>query len=169
MNTKKLFLFNLVVKLLPPSRCTSFKVKLLRWCGAKVGNNVEIVTPSIHGGFYLEIGDNCYIGHNSLIFGAEGSKITIGDYAKIGSRVIIVTGTHSFSLEGPCIEGPGTYKDISIESGAAISTGSIILPGKTVGEKAHVAAGSVVTHDVPAFHRVAGVPARVIKDFREGK
>ena len=167
MNTKKLFLFNLLVKLLPPSSCLSFKTKLLRWCGAKVGKNVEIFTPQIHGNINLEIGDNCHIGLNAMICGAQGSKISIEDYAKIGSRVIVVTGTHIFSLDGPCIEGPGTFKDITIKSGAVVSTGSIILPGKTIGEKAHVAAGSVVTHDVPAYHRVAGVPARVIKDFQD--
>ena len=43
----------------------------------------------------------------------------------------------------------------------------MILPGKTIGEKSHVAAGSVVTHDVPDMVRVAGVPARIIKNFKE--
>lgn len=169
MNTKKLYFFNLLVRLLPPSSFLSFKAKLLRWCGAKVGKNVEIFTPSIQGNFNLEIGDNCFIGHNSLIFGAQGSTISIGEYAKIGSRVIVVTGTHEFTVDGPCIEGPGTFKDVKIEAGAAISTRSIILPGKTVGKMSHVSAGSVVTHDVPPYTRVAGVPARVIKDFKEIK
>jgi len=165
MNSKKLYIFNLLIKLLPPSRCLKFKAKMLRWCGAKVGENVEIFTPSIQGNFNLIIGDNVFIGHEALIFGAQGSKITIEDYAKIGSRVIIVTGTHTFSIEGPCIEGPGTYHDVKISSGAVVSTHSIVLPGKTVGKKAHVAAGSVVTKDVPDMVRVAGSPARIIKDF----
>lgn len=140
---------------------------MLRWCGAKVGKNVEIFSPSIQGAFNLNLGDNTFLGHNCLIFGAQGSTITIEDYAKIGSRVIMVTGSHVFTPEGLCIEGEGTYADVLIKSGAAISTGSIILSGKTVGKKAHVAAGSVVTHDVPDMVRVAGVPAKVIKDFKE--
>lgn len=167
MNSKKLYVFNLLIRILPPSSCLKFKVKLLRWCGAKVGKNVEIFTPSIQGNFNLIIGDNVFLGHQPLIFGAAGSTITIDNYAKIGSRAIVVTGTHLFSLDGPCIEGAGTYKDVTIKSGAVVSTASIILPGKTVGEKAHVAAGSIVTHDVPDMVRVAGAPAKVIKDFRE--
>lgn len=166
MNSKKLYLFNLLIKFLPPSRCLKFKARILRWCGAKVGKNVEIFTPSIQGNFNLIIGDNVFLGHETLIFGAQGSTITIENYAKIGSRVILVTGSHTFSLDGPCIEGPGIFKDIRIESGAVVSTNSIVLPGKTVGEKAHVAAGSIVTKDVPPMVRVAGIPARVIKDFK---
>ena len=167
MNTKRLYIFNLLIKILPPSRCKNFKVKVLRWCGATVGKNVEIFTPSIQGGFNLYIGDNTFLGHNCLIFGANGSTITLEGHNIIGSRVIVVTGTHVFTPDGPCIEGEGTYKDILIKSGAAVSTGSIVLPGKTIGEMAHVAAGSIVTHDVPPYTRVAGVPARVIKNFKD--
>lgn len=167
MNSRRLLIFNFLVKFLPPSRCLKFKSKMLRWCGAKVGNNVEIFTPSIQGNFNLEIGDNVFLGHECLIFGAAGSTIKIEDYAKIGSRVVVVTGTHTFSLDGPCIEGPGIYKDVLIKTGAVVSTGSTVLPGKTIGIKAHVAAGSIVTHDVPDMVRVAGIPAKVIKDFRE--
>lgn len=77
MNTKKLYLFNLLVKILPPSSFLKLKVKLLRWCGAKVGENVEIFSPSIYGGFNLEIGNNCFIGHNALIFGANNSRLPL--------------------------------------------------------------------------------------------
>lgn len=167
MNTLKLYIFNTFSRILPPSRCNSFKVKLLRWAGAKVGNNVTIFSPKILGEFDLHIGDDVFIGHDPLIFGAAGSTIKIEDYAKIGSRVIIVTGSHEFTPEGPCIEGKGVFKNVTLKSGCAVSSGSIVLPGKTIGEMAHVAAGSIVTHDVPAYTRVAGVPARVIKNFKE--
>lgn len=167
MNTIKLYIFNLVARVLPPSRALKLKVRLLRWAGATVGNNVTLFTPKIHGDFNLIIGDNVFIGHESLIFGANGSTIKIEDNAKIGSRVIVVTGTHVFTPDGPCIEGEGTFQNVLICRGAVVSTGSIILPGKTIDRMAHVAAGSVVTHDVPAYHRVAGAPARVIKDFKE--
>ena len=138
MNTKKLFVYSLICKFLPPSQCNNFKAKMLRWCGAKVGNNVEIMS---------------------------GSKIILEDFCKIGSRVIIVTGSHVFTTDGNCIEGEGIYADVRICKGAAVSTASIILPGKTVNTMAHVAAGSVVTHDVPQYTRVAGIPAKVIKVF----
>ena len=167
MNTIKLYFFNLFVKLLPPSRCSKLKVALLRCAGAKIGNNVSLFTPKIFGNFDLEIGDNVWIGHETLLFGAAGARIIIGDNVKIGSRAILVTGSHDFSIKYDCIAGPGNYDNISIECGAGIDTQAMILPGKTIGEKSHVAAGSIVTHDVPAFTRVAGIPARVIKNFKE--
>lgn len=166
MNTSKLYLFNLATRLLPPSRGKGFKVKLLRWAGATVGENVELFTPKIQGNFNLIIGDNVFLGHEPLIFGAAGSTIRICNNAKVGSRAIIVTGSHVFDPSGQCIEGEGTFADVTIGEGAVVSTGSIILPGKTVNKMSHVAAGSVVTHDVPAYHRVAGIPAKIIKNFK---
>lgn len=169
LKPSKLYFFNLTVKLLPPSRFYKFKARMLRWCGAKVGNNVEIFTPKILGNFNLVIGDNVWLGHEPLIFGATGSTIHIDDNAKISHRAIVVTGTHKYAIEYDNIAGPGIYADVYIGKGSCVGMSTIILPGKTVGEKAHVAAGSIVTHDVPPFTRVAGVPARVIKDFKSGK
>lgn len=63
----KIHLFNLFVKICPPSRLNSFKVQLLRWAGAKVGKNVSIFSPRILGQFEFIIGDNCWIGHDALI------------------------------------------------------------------------------------------------------
>lgn len=140
---------------------------MLRWCGAHVGQGVEITSSvKIYGGMNLYIGDNCFIGHEALIFGASGSTITIEDYAKLGSRTIVVTGTHRFSPDGDCIEKEGIFKDVRISRGAVVSTGSIILPGITVGSMAHVAAGSVVTKDVEPYVRVAGNPARPIRNLK---
>lgn len=168
LNTKRLYIFNLLIKILPPSRCHSFKSRLLKWCGAMVGKDVEIFTPSIQGNFDLVIGDYVFLGHEALIFGAKGSTITIEDYAKIGSRSILVTGSHKYSIEYPSIAGPGTIGNIIIEKGASVGTYAMVCPGKTVGTKAHVAAGAIVTHEVPPYTRVAGVPARVIKVFKSG-
>jgi acetyltransferase-like isoleucine patch superfamily enzyme len=169
MNTKKIYLYHLICRFIPETKCHSLKAKMLRWCGAKVGKGCEICSSAkFLGGYNLIIGDNCYIGFEALIFGHSASTIELEDHVKVGSRCIIVTGTHDFDPNGSCIEkDPGTYHNVKICKGSAISTGSIILPGKTVGTMSHVAAGSVVTHDVPSYHRVAGVPARVIKNFLE--
>lgn len=169
MNTTRLYFFNLMVKLLPPSRCYGLKARMLRWCGAKVGKNVQMFSPKIMGDFELELGDNVWIGHEALIFGAAGSKITVETNAKIATRAIVVTGSHEYSIKYDNIAGPGRAEDIRICSGAMVGTATIILPGKTIGAKSHVAAGAVVTKDVPPMVRVAGVPARVIKDFKTGE
>lgn len=166
MNTFRLYIYNLICMFLPPTRCFKFKAKFLRWCGAKVGKNTEIFSSAkFQGGVNLSIGDNVFIGHEALIFGANGSSITIADNAKIASRAIVVTGSHEFSTKYDNIAGPGIYKDVIINKGALIDTMAMVLPGKTVGEKAHVAAGSIVTKDVPPRVRVAGIPAKVIKEF----
>lgn len=167
MNTKRLYVYSLICKLLPPSRCHRLKANMLRWCGAKVGENVEIMSSAkFMGNMELEIGDFVFIGHDALIFGAAGSKIIINDYAKVGSRAILVTGYHKFTPEGNCIVGEGLHADINIGRGSVICTNSIVYPGKTIGEMSYVTAGSVVTHDVPEYTRVAGVPAREILKFR---
>lgn len=169
MNTKKLYFYHFICKFLPETRFYTLKSQILRWCGAEIGKNCRICSSAkFYGGMNLSIGNNCYIGFDALIFGANGSNIVIEDHVKVGSRVILVTGTHEFSLKGPNIEvDPGIYKDILLCKGCAISTGSFILPGRTIGAMSHVAAGAVVTKDVPPYVRVAGVPAKIIKNFKE--
>ncbi len=167
LNSTKLYLIRWIFKFIPDSRGHKLKSKLLRWAGAKVGKNVEIMSSAkIIGNFNLEIGDGVFIGHEALIFGPKGSHIIIEDYAKLGSRTIVVTGTHRFSPDGNCIEKEGIWQDVRICKGAVCSTHTIVLPGKTIGKMSHAAAGSVITHDVPEYTRVAGVPAKVIYDFR---
>lgn len=138
---------------------------MLRWCGAKVGNNVQIFTPKILGNFDLELGDNVWIGHDAMLLGPMGSKIIIDTNARVASRAILVTGSHDYSIKYDNIAGPGKFENIHICKGAMVGTATIILPGRTIGEKAHVAAGAVVTKDVPPMVRVAGVPAKTIKNF----
>jgi acetyltransferase-like isoleucine patch superfamily enzyme len=132
---------------------------------AAVFTRRDPASVKIYGNMNLSIGDNCFIGHEALIFGAKDSNIIVKDYAKIGSRSIVVTGYHRYSPDGDCIAKEGMSKDVIIERGAVVSTNCIILPGVTIGEMAHVAAGSVVTKDVEPYMRVAGNPARPIRNF----
>jgi acetyltransferase-like isoleucine patch superfamily enzyme len=168
MNSKRLFLISFILKLLPPSRCHNFKTKLLRWCGVNIGKNVEIMSScKIMGdGMNLTIGNNCFIGHEALIFGAKDTSIIIEDFAKVSSRCTVVTGDHRFSPDGDCIAKEGLNKDIIIRRGATLSSNVIVLPGITIGEMAHVAAGSVVTKDVQPYMRVAGNPAKPIRNLK---
>lgn len=168
MNTKRLYLYQIITKFLPPSRCNKFKARLLRWCGACVGNNVEIMSSAkFYGEVEVYIGDNVFIGHDAMIMGPAGSKITLEDYSKVGSRAILVTGYHRLEPEGPCILGEGKSASIVVRKGGVVNTASIVYPGIIIGHMSYVSAGSVVTHNVPDYTRVGGVPARVITKYKE--
>lgn len=106
----------------------------------------------------LNIGANSIIGNDAFLDARRG--IDIGDNVNIGGHVQIFTLEHDpqdseFGIKG----GP-----VSIGDRCYIATRSIILPGVRIGEGAVVAAGAVVTKDVPEFTIVAGVPARKIGD-----
>ena len=82
INSRKMYFVNLLFRLLPPTRAWKFKTKCLRWAGVVIGDEVEYVSSAkIQGQMNLSIGNNCFIGHEALIFGAIGSSITLEDYA----------------------------------------------------------------------------------------
>ena len=94
MKPDRLYLVHLVFGLIPPTRCFRLKRSLLRWSGAKVGEDVRIVSSVrflLTG--RLSIGDGTWIGHEVLIVGGK-ADVTIGANVDIAARVSIVTGSH---------------------------------------------------------------------------
>ena len=89
--------------------------------------------------------------------------ITIEDDVLIGPKVNLITENHPVE---PANRKVLVVKPIVIKRNAWISAGATILPGVTVGENAVVAAGAVVTKDVPANTVVGGIPAKVIKTIK---
>ncbi len=162
MNTTKLYIFNLFVKLVPPSRCNGMKVRLLRWAGAKVGKNVSLFTPRILGEFDLVIGDNCWIGHEAMLMGAAGSKIVMEEGSKLGTRAMLVTGYHKGTLNPNGYIDKEAYGNITLKKYCGVDTMSMVCPGKTIGTRAHVTACSIVRNNIPPYAVVMGSPAKVI-------
>ncbi len=107
----------------------------------------------------ISIGDHTWIGHNVHLRG--GGRITIGDYCQIANNVIMTSGNHR--IDGNRHQNNDEYKDITNGNNVWIASNAIILPGVKIGDNAVVAAGAVVTKDVPENTVVAGVPARFIK------
>jgi len=139
--------------------------------GIIIGNNVSIGSYTIirNTGVYSDIGVGFSIGDNSNIgeFGFIGGSggIKIGQNVLIGQRVSFHSENHNFSDKDTSIKSQGTYrKGIEVEDDCWIGGGSTILDGIKIHSGAIVAAGSVVTEDVPSKTIVGGVPARVIKD-----
>jgi acetyltransferase-like isoleucine patch superfamily enzyme len=110
----------------------------------------------------VNIGDNTLIGIGDVIIGpAEiGNNIIIAQY-------VVISGlNHDFqSLELPISQQPVTKKTIKIDDECWIGANVVITSGVQIGKHSVVAAGSIVTRDVPPYSVVAGNPARVIKQY----
>lgn len=99
--------------------------------------------------------------------GIIGPKVTIGRYVMFGPRVMIVGDDHVFDRPGmPTIFAgrPAEIRPTVIEDDAWIGAGAILMAGVRVGRGAIVAAGAVVTKDVPPYEIHGGVPARKVRD-----
>lgn len=118
--------------------------------------------------FYTDFGKNITIGKDVFInsgchFQDQGG-IEIGDGALIGHNVVLATINHDLN---PKENRKNHYAPIKIGAHVWIGSNATILPGVTIGDYAVVAAGAVVTRDVPAMTVVGGVPARVLKTIQE--
>lgn len=114
------------------------------------------------GPLYVNLAGNIHIGNHCSIQPyfrcMSAGQITIEDGVMIAMNVSLVTNNHD-----PYQRRILTVADILIKEEAWIGTGAIILPGVTIGRRAIVGAGSVVTRDVEDYAVVAGNPAKVIK------
>ena len=130
-----------------------------------VGRYATIVPTNLLGGEPgegLRLGDNSNIGPYCWI-GCSG-YIAIGNRVLMGPRVNLLAENHLFADLGRPIKLQGVERSsITIEDDCWIGAGSSILAGVTVGHGSIVAAGAVVTKDVPPLSIVAGVPAEAVR------
>lgn len=113
----------------------------------------------------IRIGADVYMGFDIELETNFPELVSIGDHVTISHRCIISAHMGSPSDTPVKRSFPLNAKPVVIENGAWICIGAIILPGVTIGENAVVAAGAVVSRDVPANTMVAGVPARHVKQL----
>ncbi len=119
--------------------------------------------------FYTDFGKNITFGKDVFInsgchFQDQGG-ITIGDGCLIGHNVVLATINHDLMPEN---NRKNHYAPIHIENHVWIGSNATVLPGVTIGDWAVVAAGAVVTKDVPEQTVVGGVPAKLIKTIQNG-
>ena len=167
MNTAKLWIYGLISRLLPETRCFGLKAGMLRWCGAKVGDNVRVNSSArIGGNGELEIGDGVWVGAGAFIMATAPAKVKIGAECDSGPQVSIVTGTHEVGLEGGHIAGTGMSLSVAVGDGCWLGARSLILPGVTLARRTLVAAGAVVAKGCEQENALlAGVPAKVKKVY----
>jgi UDP-2-acetamido-3-amino-2,3-dideoxy-glucuronate N-acetyltransferase len=134
--------------------------------GCTIGDDVRIGTfVEIQKG--ATIGNNCKIQSHSFI--CEG--VTLEDEVFVGHSVTFINDRfpRATNDEGlPKADGEWKCEPTLVKRGASIGSGVTILCGVTIGERATVGAGSVVTKDVPAGAIVAGNPARVLRTITKG-
>lgn len=127
--------------------------------GKAVDRTTTVFTP-----FYTNMGRNISLGKNVFINHAcsflDLGGILIEDDVMIGPRVNITSEDHPVDIQNRKSMVP---KKVVIETNAWIGAGATILPGVTVGRNSVVAAGAVVTKDVPHNTVVAGIPAKILK------
>ena len=168
IKSKRIYVVNLLMSILPNSGAQGLKAKLYRWAGVKVGQGVEFFQGiKVQGIGELEIGDRAFIGHEVLFMLNEGSKVIVEESAIVGSRSTVVTGFHPITPDGERIVGrEGTSSTIRIGRGCGLATACVICPGVTIGEMSLIGAGAVVTKDLPSYSLAGGCPAKFIKNLK---
>jgi acetyltransferase-like isoleucine patch superfamily enzyme len=127
--------------------------------GVEIDESTAIFPPFYTNfGRSIRLGKNIFINHACSFLDIGG--ITIEDDVQIGPRVNLTSENHPLD---PGDRQTLIPRPIVIKRNAWIGAGATILPGVTIGENSIVAAGAVVSRDVPANTVVAGVPARVVK------
>lgn len=138
---------------------------VVRQLFGKAGRNVMVNPPFYCDyGFNIEVGDNFFCNYNCTML--DVARITFGDNCFLAPNVAIYTAGHPLHPDA---------RNSLYEYGAPITVGDnvwiggnvILLPGVRVGSNCVVAAGSVVTRDIPAWSVAAGNPARVIRTITE--
>ena len=118
--------------------------------------------------FYTDCGKNITVGKNVFInsgcrFQDQGG-ITIGDGTLVGHNVVLCTLNHDFE---PKKRGTTIPSPIVIGENVWIGANVTVVPGVTIGDNAIIAAGAVVTKNVPANTLVGGIPAKIIKSIND--
>ena len=139
---------------------SALRVMFLRFFGARVGagvvvrGNVNVTFP-----WRLTIGDYVWLGEEVLILSL--APVTIESNVCISQRAFLCTGSHDFRSPGFSL----VTKPITVRSGSWIAAQTFIGPGVEIGAGSMVAAGGVVTENVPARVLVRGNPAQVVKQL----
>jgi galactoside O-acetyltransferase len=111
----------------------------------------------------IRLGDRVFLGDFSSI-NANDAEISIGNDVAIGPMVIIQGANHAFDrMARPIVDQGHAPSSVTIDDNVWIAARATILPGVRIRSGAVVAAGAVVSRDVPADTVVAGIPARILR------
>lgn len=153
-------LVNIFLLLLPPSRFFKIRFYLLKFSAIEIQHSSKFCGRSwIYGRGNFHIGSETWLSPGVIVHTHIEADIFIGDRCDIGPGVEFIPGGHHIG-DSSRRAGTGTAKPITVGNGTWIGAKCIILGGVNIGEGCIVAAGTVVTKDIPPNSLVAGVPAR---------
>lgn len=110
------------------------------------------------------IGDNTRIGLHTTVIG----PVKIGDNVNLAQGIVVTALNHNFTDCTKRIDEQGvSTAKVTIGNDVWIGANATVLPGVTIGNHCVVAAGAVVTKDVPSYSLVSGVPAKILKKLKE--
>lgn len=166
VNARKLDAIEICAKLnaLPATEEAAHERAIRELFGAAGRNPTVLPTFCCDNGKNIRVGENFLANYNVTIL--DIAPVTIGDYVMIGPNTLITTVNHPLSPAGRR-RHLGQARPVAIGRDVWIGGNCTILPGVTIGNNAVIAAGAVVTKDVPDNCVVAGVPARKIKDISD--
>src|SRR3989344_3296095 len=147
-----------------------FRKLFLQVVGAKVGKDSILTDVKFFNWHYrgpggLKIGDKCFIGDDTLIDLYD--DVILKDQVTLAQRVTVLTHLNVGYKDHPLQKYfPKMSKPVIFKKGSVVAAQATILPGVTVGGQSFVAAGSVVTKNVPQNTLVAGIPAKPIRKIK---
>lgn len=140
----------------------------LEWCRrlfGKMGSGLWLQPPFYCDyGKNIELGDQVYFNFNCVIL--DVAKVVIGSNVMMGPNVQIYTAGHPVEADKRK-QGLEFGKSVTIADQVWIGGGAVLCPGVQIGEKSVIAAGAVVTQDVPAHVVAGGSPARILKEIKD--
>lgn len=163
----KVLLASLILLPFPMHTGNRFRTLILRLIGLQIGQGTQFSDrPTLTGAgdIYrrLTVGRHCWFNIRVLI--NLGASVTIGDSVFVGHEVMLLTESHDIG-SAEKRTGRLSARPITIGNGVWLGSRSTVLPGVAIGAGSIVAAGAVVTADVPPNVLVGGVPARFIRDL----
>ena len=128
----------------------------------------RMIRPWVLRRIGCNVGKDTFIGSQLWIDTGHAELITIEDHVHVTGRTVLLChkkDLHNYCKEDDYSDLPYLTGKIVLKRGCSTGTGTIIMPGVTIGEGAIVGAGSLVTKDIPAWTIATGRPAKVVKEI----
>jgi maltose O-acetyltransferase len=160
-------LLNLQFSWLPVFKFYNLKIRWLASAGITAGKDAKV---NGHTQFYgdgrIDIGHDTWIGPGCRFYSNDIAPVSIGNNCDIAPEVAFVTGSHELGGQARRA-GSGTAREIVVGDGCWIGTRATILGGVHIGKSSVIAAGALVSEDIPENSLAGGIPAKVIKKLPE--